>query len=223
MFIEIALVACAFIIGSIPTSYIVGQLLYGIDIRRYGSGNVGSSNIMQISGKKLGLAIGIFDTFVKGTIPIILVRYLYPEPWLIFAMAVALVVGHNWSIFLKFTGGRGVATTIGVVFGLFMWKEILLLTVVMGGIGKILSKDMSAWTFCAMILLPLLGLLFNQPIGYVYLTIVMSSIMILKRLTGNFEKIDTQKYSLLKVLFCRIIWDRDMPDRQAWMRRKLGN
>jgi|TARA_B110000263_G_C15169172_1_gene446078 glycerol-3-phosphate acyltransferase PlsY len=223
LFIEIALVACAFIIGSIPTSYIVGQLLYGIDIRRYGSGNVGSSNIMQISGKKLGLAIGIFDTFVKGTIPIILVRYLYPEPWLIFAMAVALVVGHNWSIFLKFTGGRGVATTIGVVFGLFMWKEILLLTVVMGGIGKILSKDMSAWTFCAMILLPLLGLLFNQPIGYVYLTIVMSSIMILKRLTGNFEKIDTQKYSLLKVLFCRIIWDRDMPDRQAWMRRKLGN
>ena len=223
MFIEIALVACAFIIGSIPTSYIVGQLLYGIDIRRYGSGNVGSSNIMQISGKKLGLAIGIFDTFVKGTIPIILVRYLYPEPWLIFAMAVALVVGHNWSIFLKFTGGRGVATTIGIVFGLFMWKEILLLTVVMGGIGKILSKDMSAWTFCAMILLPLLGLLFNQPIGYVYLTIVMSSVMILKRLTGNFEKIDTQKYSLLKVLFCRIIWDRDMPDRQAWMRRKLGN
>ena len=223
MFIEIALVVCAFIIGSIPTSYIAGQLLYRIDIRRIGSGNVGSSNIMQISGKKLGLAIGIFDAFAKGTVPIILVRYLYSEPWLIFAIGVALVAGHNWSIFLKFTGGRGVATTIGVVFGLFMWKEILLLTVVMGGMGKILSKDMSAWTLCAMILLPVLGLLFNQTLGYVYLTIVMSSVMILKRLTGNFEKIDTQKYSLLKVLFCRIIWDRDVPDRQTWMRRKLGN
>ena len=223
MFVEIALVVCSFIVGSIPTSYIAGRLLHGIDIRRYGSGNVGSSNIMQISGKRLGLMIGIFDAFCKGTVPIILVRYLYPEPWLIIAMCVALVAGHNWSIFLKFTGGRGVATTIGVVFGLFMWKEILLLTVVMGGIGKVLSRDMSAWTLCAMILLPILALIFNQPLEYVYVTIAMSCVMLLKRLTGNFERIDAKKHSLLLVLCCRIIWDRDVPDRETWMRRKLGS
>ena len=223
MFVEIALVVCSFIVGSIPTSYIAGRLLHGIDIRRYGSGNVGSSNIMQISGKRLGLVVGVFDAFVKGTAPIILVRYLYPEPWLIFAMCVALVAGHNWSIFLKFTGGRGVATTIGVVFGLFMWKEILLLTVVMGGIGKVLSRDMSAWTLCAMILLPILALIFNQPLEYVYVTIAMSCVMLLKRLTGNFERIDAKKHSLLLVLCCRIIWDRDVPDRETWMRRKLGS
>ena len=222
MIVEIALVVCAFIVGSIPISYIAGRLLHGIDVRSYGSGNVGSSNIMQISGKKLGLAVGIFDAFAKGTLPIILVRYLYPEPWMMFAVGIALVAGHNWSIFLKFTGGRGVATTIGVVFGLFMWKEILLLTVVMGGMGKVLSKDMSAWTLCAMVLLPVLALIFNQPIEYVYLSVAMSCVMLLKRLTGNFEKIDTKRHSLFIVLCCRVIWDRDVRDREVWMRRKLG-
>ncbi len=222
MIVEIAVVLIAYIIGSIPTSYIAGRFFHGIDIRSYGSGNVGSSNIMQISGKKMGLAVGVFDSFAKGTATIILIRYLYPDPWMMFVVGVALVVGHNWSIFLKFTGGRGVATTIGVVFGLFMWKEILLLTVVMGGMGKVLSKDMSAWTLCAMILLPILALIFNQPPEYIYLCIAMSIVMLLKRLTGNFEKIDKNNSSIFVVLCCRIIWDRDIRDRKAWMRRKLS-
>jgi len=223
LFVGIALVLFSYVWGSIPTSYIVGRLLHGVDIREYGSGNVGSSNLMQISGKRLGIAVGIFDTFVKGATPIILVKYLYPEPWIMLAMSICLVAGHNWSIFLKFTGGRGVATTIGVVFGLFMWREILLLTVVMGGIGRLLSRDMSAWTLFAMILLPVLAWVFNQPTEYIYVCIGMNGLILLKRLTGNFEKIDTNNYSLVAVLLCRIVWDRDVPSREAWMRRKSGS
>jgi acyl phosphate:glycerol-3-phosphate acyltransferase len=214
-------VAGAYLWGAIPTSYLVARFQHGIDIREVGSGNVGSSNLMKTSGWKMGVLIGMFDSLVKGMIPILIAKWLGADLWTQAAMGIALVAGHNWTPYLRFTGGRGVATTIGVVMGLLMWKEYLLLAVVMGGLGRLLIDDMSSLTLVALILLPILALVFGQPAEVVYASVGMSSLLLIKRLTGNFERPVRDGQPLYVVLVCRAIWDRDVRDQKAWMLRNL--
>ena len=114
------------------------------------------------------------------------------------------------------------ATTIGVVIGLLMWKEFLLLAVVMGGLGRLTVDDMSSWTLLAMILLPVLALVFGQPPEVVYASVGMSSLLLIKRVTGNFERPAGDGHPLYVVLACRVLWDRDVPDRETWMARNIS-
>ena len=96
-----------------------------------------------------------------------------------------------------------------------------MLTVVMGGAGRLVVNDMSSLTLAAMVLLPVLALVFGQPPEIVYATLVMSLLLLIKRLTGNFETPATDRYPLYVVLACRLLWDRDVPDRKGWMARTL--
>ena len=116
----------SYLVGSIPTAYVLGRLVKGIDIREYGSGNVGASNVFQHVGRWWALFLGAFEVFVKGASPVWLGIVLLDIPvqgpagsWTInyllgfdrssaaLAMASLLsIAGHNWSIFLKFQGGR---------------------------------------------------------------------------------------------------------------------
>ena len=219
---EVFAVSGAYLWGGIPTSYLVARFQHGIDIREVGSGNVGSSNLMKTSGWKMGVLIGMFDSLVKGMLPILIGKWVGLDLWTQAAMGMALVAGHNWTPYLRFTGGRGVATTIGVVMGLLMWKEYLLLAVVMGGLGRLLIDDMSSLTLVAMILLPVLALVFGQPAEVVYASVGMSSLLLIKRLTGNFERLAGGGQPLYVVLACRVIWDRDVRDQKAWMSRNMS-
>lgn len=214
-------IAGAYLWGGIPTSYLVARFQHGIDIRNVGSGNVGSSNLMKTSGWKMGSFIGAVDSLVKGMAPILIAWAAGLGPWTQMGMAAALVAGHNWSPYLRLTGGRGVATTIGVVLGLLMWKEFLLLAVVMGGVGRLLVDDMSLLTLIAMILLPVLAVVFGQPPEVVYACLAMSSLLLIKRLTGNFER-PVGTHPVHVAMACRILWDRDIPDRRTWMDRNLS-
>ena len=213
-------VSGSYLWGGIPTSYLVARVQHGIDIRKVGSGNVGSSNLMKTSGWKMGSLIGAFDSLGKGMAPILLAKLAGLDLWTQMGMGIALVAGHNWAPYLRLTGGRGVATTIGVVLGLFMWKEFLILAVVMGGMGRLLVDDMSLLTLIAMILLPVLALVFGQPHQVVYACTAMSTLLLLKRLTGNFER-PVGPHPLHVAMACRILWDRDIPDRRTWMDRNL--
>ena len=213
----------AYLWGGIPTSYLVARFQYGIDIREVGSGNVGSSNLMKTSGWKMGVVIGTFDSLGKGMAPILLAELAGLDPWTQVAMGMALVAGHNWTPYLRLTGGRGVATTIGVVLGLMMWKEFLLLAVLMGGLGRLLVDDMSSWTLVAMILLPVLAVVFGQPAELVYASLGMSLLLLAKRVTGNFERPAGGDHPWYVVLACRVLWDRDVRDQKAWMSRNLSS
>ena len=217
---DAAAIAGAYLWGGIPTSYLVARMRHGIDIRTVGSGNVGASNLMKTSGWQVGSLIGAFDSLGKGMAPILLARLAGLDPWTQMAMGLALVAGHNWTPYLRMTGGRGVATTIGVVLGLLMWKEFLILAVVMGGVGRLLVDDMSLLTLIAMILLPVLALVFGQPPQVVYACAGMSGLLLVKRLTGNFER-PSGEHPLHVVMACRVLWDRDIPDRKTWMDRNL--
>jgi len=118
MMIIIAFIA-AYILGSIPTSYIMGKIIKGIDIRKYGSGNVGATNALRILGTKVGIFTLIID-IGKGFLAVIIARSILPEPsdLLIIITGLFAILGHIFTVFLNFKGGKGVATSAGVFIAL---------------------------------------------------------------------------------------------------------
>ncbi|MGV2927675.1 glycerol-3-phosphate 1-O-acyltransferase PlsY [Macrococcus capreoli] len=105
----------AYLIGSIPTGLIIGKIFYDIDIRQHGSGNLGATNTFRILGKNAGIFVTIFDV-LKGTIPALFPLFFHANvhPILI---GLAAVIGHVYPIYLKFKGGKAVATSAGVILG----------------------------------------------------------------------------------------------------------
>lgn len=115
----ILFLAASYLIGSIPTAYIAGRLAKGIDIREHGSGNVGASNVFRVIGKKWGSGVLIFDMF-KGFVPAFFFPMYYHTNSKLLGLlfGIAAIAGHNWTIFLGFKGGKGVATSAGVFLGI---------------------------------------------------------------------------------------------------------
>ena len=116
-----ALYIYAYLVGSVPTAYVIARLVKGIDIRHYGSGSVGGSNLFQQTGWWGAIPLGIFEVFVKGTSHIFIGLYLLDLERDSLALVVApllATIGHNWSVFLRFTGGRGVVVTVGSLLAL---------------------------------------------------------------------------------------------------------
>ena len=113
-----ALVALGYASGGVPSGYLLARALKGIDIREHGSGNPGAANVYRVVGRGAGLATLLLDG-AKGFLPVLIARHLVPEaPWLPPLCGAAAIVGHDWSPFLGFGGGKGVATTAGVFLAL---------------------------------------------------------------------------------------------------------
>ncbi len=109
----------AYLLGSIPTSYLMGKMLKGIDIRKFGSGNVGATNALRVLGTKVGVITLIID-ILKGFFAVLLGKLLIPEfsDLMLIIIGIAAILGHIFTIFLKFKGGKGVATSAGVFIAL---------------------------------------------------------------------------------------------------------
>lgn len=168
MFFALAAVAAAYLVGSIPTAYIFGKTLKGIDIRKYGSGNVGATNVFRTVGKFPGIIVLVLD-YLKGFIPVtvfpLALRLLTDDPAaqsgiLTIFIASAAIAGHIWTCFLGFKGGKGVATTAGVMTGLYpgIFLAGLLIWVVVFLVGKYVSLA----SIIAAASLPVLALLFQK-------------------------------------------------------------
>jgi glycerol-3-phosphate acyltransferase PlsY len=108
----------SYLVGAIPTSHLVSRIFAKIDLRKHGSGNLGATNLYRVLGWKYAVPVALFD-IAKGTIPVILFAPLVNDSNL-FALAcgVAAILGHVFSVFVGFKGGKGVATTAGVMLGL---------------------------------------------------------------------------------------------------------
>ncbi len=112
-------VVLAYLIGSIPTAYLVTKKFLHTDIRNYGSGNVGATNVARKLGFKMGAFVALVD-IAKGLIPLLIARIILPPAspaFYLYIIGLAAIIGHVKSIFLKFDGGKGVATTFGVMLG----------------------------------------------------------------------------------------------------------
>ena len=218
------LIVAAYLLGGIPTAYLVARFVAGIDIRSYGSGNVGASNALAHLGAKAGVAIGLFDLIGKGILPVFLSRALDAGLGVQVAVGLAAVAGHNWSPFIRFTGGRGVGTAGGVMLGFALWYEALIATILIAGIGRFVLKDTSLLTLVALIALPITAIavsvmgLAGRPTEVVLMCMLIGVLLAAKRLTANWERLSVEQ-SVLQTLICRILWDRDVPKREGWTDR----
>lgn len=122
--VSVLFVLCTYAIGSIPAGLWLGLWLRGVDIRQHGSMNIGATNTRRVLGNSLGAAALTFD-IAKGLIPVCGASWFFPESYMPVAVGVAAILGHTFSIFLRFKGGKGVATSAGVFLGLAPFPMLL--------------------------------------------------------------------------------------------------
>ena len=123
--------AIAYLVGSFPTGVVLSHFIAGDDVRGRGSGNPGASNVARTYGLKLGAAVGAID-IVKGLLPVLLARRLGLPDAALCLTAFAAVFGHDYSLFLQFRGGKGVASTLGAALGLATFASVLGMVVWVG-------------------------------------------------------------------------------------------
>lgn len=152
---KIIIILIAYLLGNFSTSYIVGKLIAKIDIRQHGSGNAGSTNVLRTLGAKPA-AVAFIGDCLKGILAVYLAIQFGDETLPLIA-GIAVVIGHNWPIFLGLKGGKGIATTIGVVF--VIDPLAALVCVVFGVIILYRFRYVSLASISAISLLPLLSIL----------------------------------------------------------------
>ncbi|MBF0387156.1 MAG: glycerol-3-phosphate 1-O-acyltransferase PlsY [Candidatus Omnitrophica bacterium] len=174
----------SYLLGSIPTAFIFGKVMKGIDIREHGSGNMGATNAFRVLGKLPGSAVLILD-MLKGLIPVVLVAgWLSPGVEGRIVAAVSVVCGHNWTCFLGFKGGKGVATSAGVLIGLTIalpavrWPVGLCL---LSWLGCFLATAyISVSSILAAILLPVFMIAFSAPFAVILLSILFCVLVVVR-------------------------------------------
>ncbi|HET7038881.1 MAG TPA: glycerol-3-phosphate 1-O-acyltransferase PlsY [bacterium] len=114
------IVLLAYLVGSLPTGLFVVRLLRGEDIREHGSGNVGAANVFRVAGLPVALLVLALD-MAKGAFPVLLARSWGASIPVTALAGLAAIAGHNWSVFLRFGGGKGIATSFGVLLALSPW------------------------------------------------------------------------------------------------------
>lgn len=186
----------AYLFGAIPSGLIIGKIFYNTDIRNYGSHNIGATNAYRVLGK-LGAAAVFLCDVLKGGAGV----YLFaPNPeWMVLGGILAMI-GHNWPIFLKFKGGRGVATGLGVLIFLTPWVSLIVFLVWALIFG--LTKYVSLGSVVAAALVPISMYVLKEPIPYLWFGLAAAFFVIirhkdnLKRLwAGNELKIERTKKS----------------------------
>lgn len=172
----------SYLIGSLPTGYMVGRLVAGTDIRNSGSGNIGATNVARLLGKKWGAVVLCVDV-LKGLIPVALLPGVFGlerggSGLVEISIGAAAVLGHCFSVFLRFRGGKGVATGIGVFLAIAPMQIILLLLV---GLGLIAWKGYVslASVVCAG-LLPFFLYFAGQPLAVLVIAELLCAVVILR-------------------------------------------
>lgn len=181
-FSAIALLAFAYFLGAIPSGYLIARKIKGIDIREHGSGNPGAANVYRVCGKWPGIATALLD-ILKGYVPSYLALLRYPDH-LGFALAAGAlaVFGHNWTIFLKLRGGKGVATSAGV-FAALLPVPILCATLAFAIAAKI-SKHISVGSLAGALVLPVASLLSGAPRSLSVMAGAISSIIMIRHISN---------------------------------------
>lgn len=158
----------AYLIGSIPTGYIIVKIFKGEDIRTIGSGSTGATNVKRVMGKKWFFIVMLLDAF-KGALPVILAKIFataFISTGLIPVLcAIAAILGHSKSIFLNFTGGKSVASGVGTIIAL-NWQVGLIIALIWAVITYI-SKYVSLGSIIALGISPVLMYVYEEPVAYV--------------------------------------------------------
>lgn len=174
----------AYLIGSIPFSLIISRLSKGIDIRNYGSGNIGATNVLRVIGKKEALLALIGDV-LKGILPVLLALYFLEDFW-IAATAVLVVLGHVFPIFAGFKGGKGVATSLGAL--LLIIPPAIIISLIIWVVVLAVFRYASLASVMAALSLPILCWALKTPFVFTAAATTNAAVICLKH-TENLKKI----------------------------------
>lgn len=180
------MVLFAYLLGSVPTGFLLGSLS-GVDVRRAGSGNVGATNVARLVGKKQGLLTLLGDV-AKGFIPVFLSIHLDFTPTATSLVALAAFLGHLYPVFLKFQGGKGVATALGVFLSLAPMATVVLVFIfsLVAMASRVVSLASLAAAGCA----PLVLWFFSYDPARLWLSLLIGLLVIVRH-RANIQRLMT--------------------------------
>jgi glycerol-3-phosphate acyltransferase PlsY len=217
MLVESALlIVGGYLLGSIPTAYLVGRWIKDLDLRRYGSGTVSGSMVWEHVARWAVVPVGLFDMF-KAALPAWLGLRLELGMTVAVTAGLAAVAGHNWPVFLRFTGGRGLGSFLGVLLVIFPWGFPWMLAAL--AIGWLLG-DSAPWALAGLVTLPLWSQVLKGPEIIIPLTAGMLALTLGKRLEANRRPLPPPGPERRRVIVFRLFFDRDIVSHADWIRRK---
>lgn len=175
----------SYFLGAIPTAYIAGRLLKDIDIRKHGSGNVGATNVFRVLGKWPGVVVLALD-ILKGVVAVTLIGDIFGlnQVWHRVSLALVVVAGHNWTVFLDFKGGKGIATSLGVLIGLAIKiaviRPVLLFTLLVWLAVFLSTGFVSLASIVAAVFLPIIMALTSQTFPLVVLGVIFCVFVVVR-------------------------------------------
>ena len=175
----------AYLIGSIPNGLIVGKYMCGIDIRQFGSKNIGATNAYRVLGPWPAFWVFLTDA-LKGVAGVMMGQWLDGSTIALLAGGIAAMAGHNWSIFLKFKGGRGVATGLGVIAVLV--PKVTAIVFIVWALIVYTTRYVSLGSIVSAVLVPLSMWFFNESIEILVFGIVAALFVILRH-KPNIERL----------------------------------
>jgi len=210
----------SYLLGSVPLSHWLAKWYAGVDLKQYGSGNVGMLNLARATSKWLIIPVFIFD-MGKGVLVVYVARQLGMADYQQVVVSLAALIGHCWPVFLGFSGGRGVLTALGIVLVLSPWLGLIGLAL---AIIFIPFHQLAFGVFLSLVALPPLGWFVGPLWGADKLAltigfVAISLIMIFRRLSVPRSDI-AATMPKTELLVNRFLFDRDIRDREAWVHRK---
>ena len=222
----ISLAIGAYLLGSVPAAYLAIKWSRGTDIRKVGTGKVGASNVLNAGPKWLTIPVAVFD-IGKGVLVVFIAKLMHLEPLYQALVGVCAVLGHDWSIYLKFkSGGRGVFVTLGVIT-MLSWKLGLIALV-----GPYLLfapfKQVALGVVAVYVTFPFLAYFFpgtfgvEQKVAIAIGLAILSAVGLFVRIIGRRTEL-SKNMPMHKVIFYRLLFDRDIADRKLWNSRAIAD
>jgi len=211
----------AYLLGSVPAAYLAARWSRGIDIRQCGDGNVGSTNLMRLTSKRIAIPVVIFD-LGKGALMVWIAQLLGLDIPQQVTVGLAAVIGHNWPVFLRFNGGKGIFTSLGIISILAPWLGLIILAI---AYGLAPFHQLAVGVFLAVIFAPTAAWFLSQPLGVTdklplalgFLVIFL--LVVIRRLTAP-RTIFTASVTRRQLLVNRLLFDRDIRDRKTWIHQR---
>ena len=176
---NLAIMLLSYLLGSIPTAYLFSRLIKKVDIRNEGSGNIGGMNVYRIAGLIPGFLTVLIDA-IKGALAVLIALLLSGELPVVFICGFLVVAGHNYSLFMKFRGGKGLATTLGLF--IVLSPISILFAVLSAVVLTLILRDINTAFGSAALSIPLILWLQYQQWGWLFFGLSLAVVIIIKHI-----------------------------------------
>lgn len=210
---QVLLILLGYLCGSVSFAYLIGRLRQAIDLRDYGSRKLSGSNVYHFYGVGGMVIVGILDV-AKAAVPTWLSMRLGCTAGVTAMVGLAATLGHNWSCYLGFKGGRGISTSLGVLLCIFPWGVLWVLGSLAA--GRLMPPRAALAALLGLLTLPLFAVMLQQPKTTVWACWAILLLAVLKRLEANRQPAPIGE-TVGRVLLRRLLFDRDIDDFDAWV------